>query len=106
MAHQNPRVNLTVPPDIFDLLGRLSDVTGQPKATIVRELLIDAKPHFEAIIQALILAKEQKVEALESLVPTLDRLSQEAKDLGQSFRVQTREARAHLRLVPKDKPDD
>ena len=108
MAHQNPRVNLTIPPDLYDLLGRLSAVTGQPRATIVRELLIEAQPHFESIVQALIMAKDQKVEALESLVPALDRLSKEAKDLGQDFRIRTREARAHLRLVsnPTAKPDD
>jgi chemotaxis regulatin CheY-phosphate phosphatase CheZ len=106
MAHQNPRVNLTLPQDIYDMLGRMSAVTGQPRATIVRELLIDAKPHLDVIIQALILAKQEKLEAMESLVPTLERLSNEAKDLGQSFRDKTREARAHLRLVPKDKPDD
>ena len=88
------------------MLGRMSAVTGQPRATIVRELLIDAKPHLDVIIQALNLAKQEKLEAMESLVPTLERLSKEANDLGKSFRDKTQEARAHLRLVPKDKPDD
>jgi predicted DNA-binding protein len=108
MPTQGPRINLTIPPDLFELLGQLASLTGQPRSTIVRELLIEATPQFQAIVEALTLAKQKKIEALESLTPTLESLSRQTKNLAEEMRLKSRAARAHLKVVPKvqDAGDD
>lgn len=103
MPTQNPRVFLTLPPELFELLGQLSALTGQPRSTIVRELLIEATPQFRAIVEALTLAKQKKIEALETLTPTLESLSKQTKSLAEEMRLKSRAARAHLKVVPKVK---
>ena len=53
MSNQNPRVALTVPKDLNNILQRLSDLTGVPKTKLIIEMLEEYSPVLEKTISAL-----------------------------------------------------
>lgn len=53
MSNQNPRVALTVPKDLNDILQRLSDIQEIPKTKIIIELLTAYQPILEETLSAL-----------------------------------------------------
>ncbi|WP_151781771.1 hypothetical protein [Acinetobacter bereziniae] len=53
MSNQNPRVALTVPKDLNDILQRLSDLQEVPKTKIIIELLTAYQPILEETLSAL-----------------------------------------------------
>lgn len=53
MPNQNPRIALTVPKDLNDVLQRLSDLQGVPKTKIILELLTAYQPILEETLNAL-----------------------------------------------------
>jgi hypothetical protein len=53
MPNQNPRIALTVPKDLNDILQRLSDLQEIPKTKIIIELLTAYQPILEETLSAL-----------------------------------------------------
>lgn len=53
MSNQNPRIALTVPKDLNDILQRLSDLQEIPKTKIIIELLTAYQPILEETLSAL-----------------------------------------------------
>ena len=51
MPTQKPRIALTVPDDLNELLDNLSELMGKPKSTFIVEFLIDAQPLFQKALQ-------------------------------------------------------
>lgn len=92
MPNQNPRVALTVPKDLNDILQRLSDLQEVPKTKIIIELLTAYQPILEETVSALEKIHKDKENAqnivkefgqnllLDASV-MLGNMSQEVKDL-------------------------
>ena len=53
MSKQNPRIALTVPQDLDDILERLSLLQGVPKTKIILGLLLEQQSILERIADAL-----------------------------------------------------
>lgn len=92
MSKQNPRIALTVPDDLNNVLQRLSDLQGVPKTKIILELLTSFKPILEETANALDkihkdkenaqnIAKEFGQTLLLDASETLGNISKEVKDL-------------------------
>jgi predicted DNA-binding protein len=60
---RTPRVAVTLSPEAMKLLDELSAVFGQPKASLVSELIDSALPALQATVQAMAVAAEQPREA-------------------------------------------
>lgn len=67
MPSRKPRIALTVPDDLHDLLDHLSDLTGTPKTKLILEILEESKPLFKQMIIALEQIKESKENAPQAL---------------------------------------
>lgn len=67
MPSRKPRIALTVPDDLHDMLDRLSDLTGTPKTKLILEILEESKPVFQQMITALEQIKESKENAPQAL---------------------------------------
>jgi predicted DNA-binding protein len=60
------RINLSVSKEMNDLLSELAELTGRPKATIVRHFLHDIQPAMEMTRDGL-----KALKSNESVAPTL-----------------------------------
>ena len=60
MPSRKPRIALTVPDDLHDILDTLSDLTGTPKTKLILEILEESKPVFIQMITALEQSKKAK----------------------------------------------
>ena len=65
MGKQNPRVALTVPPDLNDTLQRLADLQGVPKTKLIIEMLQEYKPVLDKVIDALERIEADKMNGVE-----------------------------------------
>lgn len=63
MPTHNPRITITLTPELSVILSELSDLTGDSKSSIVADLLGQSAPVFERIIRALKAAKLLQIEA-------------------------------------------
>ena len=70
MPTQKPRIALTVPDDLNELLDNLSELMGKPKSTFIVEFLIDAQPLFSKLYNTINHAKE-----IQDSMPSLMRLT-------------------------------
>jgi hypothetical protein len=60
MSKQNPRVALTVPADLNDLLDKVASYQGIPKTRLITEILLECQPIFEQMLSAYKLIEENK----------------------------------------------
>ena len=92
MPSRKPRIALTVPDELNDILDRLSDLSGTPKTKLIIEMLEQYAPIFDQAVQAMEKIKADKENgkniakqfALEMFADGHEMLSQmakEAKDL-------------------------
>ena len=58
------RIALSVPPDMDDVLDKLSDLTGQPKTKIILEMMEQYVPVIEQTVAALEQIRDNKENAL------------------------------------------
>lgn len=61
----NPRITITLTPQIHALLRRLSELTTSSQSALVGELLQTSQPVFERMVQALEAAERLKAESLQ-----------------------------------------
>lgn len=61
---QNPRVNLTLPPDLLAVIQRYAEISGKSTSRMIRELLVELRPTFEMTIEAYDQVQQGKVEAV------------------------------------------
>lgn len=62
-VNRNPRVAVTFAPEAYELLDELSQLLGQPKSSLVSELVSEALPALKATVEAVRIAKQQPKEA-------------------------------------------
>lgn len=65
MSKQNPRVALTVPADLNDLLDKVAAYQGIPKTRLITEMLLECRPVFEQMLLAYQQIEQNKEGALE-----------------------------------------
>jgi predicted DNA-binding protein len=58
------RIALSVPPDMDDVLDKLSDLTGQPKTKIILEMMEQYVPVLQQTVEALEQIRDNKENAL------------------------------------------
>lgn len=58
------RIALSVPPDMEEVLDKISDLTGQPKTKIILEMLEQYVPVLEQTLKALEQIRDNKEDAL------------------------------------------
>ena len=63
VIRRGPRVQVTLSPEGMALLERYSVATGEPKATLLGELLEESLPALEAMVKAIEIVREQPREA-------------------------------------------
>jgi predicted DNA-binding protein len=63
VIRRGPRVQVTLSPEGMVLLERLAKATGEPKATLLGELIEEAMPALEATVKAIEMVREQPREA-------------------------------------------
>ena len=65
MPSQRPRIALTVPPDLDDILSRLNELTGTPKTKLIIEMLEQYAPVLEKVVDMLEQIKADKENGKE-----------------------------------------
>ncbi len=70
MPSQKPRIALTVPHDLNELLQDLSVLMKTPKSTLITDILVDVTPMLKDLKEALELAQQKK-----DIKPTLARMT-------------------------------
>ncbi|WP_221444396.1 hypothetical protein, partial [Rhodanobacter sp. MP7CTX1] len=65
------RVNLTLPPEVDLVLGRLAEAAGTGKASFVREWLVSMTPQLVQMAEALEAAKAGQMDSLSMMSKTL-----------------------------------
>jgi hypothetical protein len=63
MPASNPRITITLAPQVHAILRRLSQLTGNSQSGLVAELLLESMPVFERMGQVLEAAEKLKAEA-------------------------------------------
>lgn len=92
MPSDQTRVNLTLPPEVVDVLDRLGKVTGAGRATIIREWLIEGQPMFAEIARAAEMAHSKNVDALKVMGDVLREASSAADQLQLEMKTKRRAA--------------
>ena len=75
MKEERIRVNLTLSKEMNDLLAELAELTGRPKAVIVRDFLHDIQPALEMTRDGLKALKDNK-----SVEPALQKMRNLVED--------------------------
>lgn len=65
MPSRKPRVALTVPDDLNDLLDKVSDLSGTPKTKLIVEMLEQYSPVLSQVLSAMEQMKADKEKAPE-----------------------------------------
>ena len=91
MPNQNPRIALTVPQDLNDILQRLSDLQGVPKTKIILELLTAYQPILE-----------ETLNALDKIHKDKENAQQIAKEFGQNLLLDASVMLGHVSKEVKD----
>ncbi|KRG52964.1 hypothetical protein [Stenotrophomonas beteli] len=92
MPTQLTRVNLSLPPEVIDVLDRLGKVTGAGRATIIREWLIEGQPLFAEMARAAEMASSRNIDALKVIGDVLRSAGQQAEQLELDVRATRRAA--------------
>ena len=72
MPAARPRMHVTPSESVHALLGELSRLTGKPPATFVREMLDEAVPSLEKLVEAFRMLNERPQDAMQAVDRMLD----------------------------------
>jgi hypothetical protein len=86
------RVNLTLPPECVSVLDRIGSFTGAGRATIVRELMLEALPAFAEMARAMELAKAKDPSAYKVMSELLDSTLSAGQKVSQDIKTTRRRA--------------
>lgn len=65
LPSQKPRLNLTLPDSLNDVISDLAELQGIPKTRVITEILIEIEPMLKQTVAALKAVKENKQDALK-----------------------------------------
>ena len=66
MPAANPRITITLKPEVHEVLKRLSALTGNSQSSMVGEILNDSFPVFDRMVQVLSAAEKMRADAMKS----------------------------------------
>jgi hypothetical protein len=89
MPTMNPRVNVTLPPALHNLVGRMAELQGVSMSQVLRELLEAAEPALQRAVALMDAASRARGELRQGLGDSLMRAQTRIED----------ELRHHLALV-------
>lgn len=72
MPAANPRITITLKPEVHEVLKRLSSLTGNSQSSMVGEILNDSFPVFERMVQVLSAAEKMRADAMKTDTRPLD----------------------------------
>jgi hypothetical protein len=72
MPTLNPRITVTLTPAVSAVMKRMSELTGNSQSAIVGELLEEARPIFERMVQVMQAAKDVKGRVKEDLIQSME----------------------------------
>lgn len=79
MPTNNPRVNVTLPPSLEQLVGRMAVLTRTSKSQVLRELLEAAEPALQRAVALMDAASKASKGVREGLALALDKTQAEAE---------------------------
>ena len=65
LPSQKPRLNLTLPDSLNDVINDLAELQGIPKTRVITEILLEIEPMLKQTAEALKAVKENKEDALK-----------------------------------------
>lgn len=65
LPSQKPRLNLTLPDSLNDVISELADLQGIPKTRIITDILLEIEPMLKQMSEALKAVKENKQDAVK-----------------------------------------
>ena len=77
----NPRITITLKPEVHALLRKLSDLTGNSQSSFIGELLEESTPVLERMVEVLGAAKKLQAEAESGKATLRDGLAQAQEQL-------------------------
>ena len=87
-------MHVTLTPDLERVLGELQALTGKRPATILRELMVEALPGLQAMVEAIRRAQQgAPAEAVDQMLDHLDREVASARQMGLELRQKRRRKR-------------
>lgn len=95
------RVMVSVSPELYELLEKLSSMAGASMGGLCGELLEDAKPALVAMLKALEQARDKNADAFD----TLARMLAEAQVKAGEIQMDLIDTRTSLRRAPGEKGD-
>jgi hypothetical protein len=84
-APSGPRINLTVPPELDALLGRIAAGMGTGKASVVTRFMVESIEGLTAVAEAIELAKQGNVDSLKLVEKALDNSAAHSQQLSLSI---------------------
>ena len=94
MPTPHHRMHVTLTPDLERVLGELQALTGKRPATILRELMVEALPGLQAMVEAIRRAQQGAPgEAVDQMLAVLDREVASARQMGLELRQKRRRKR-------------
>ena len=94
MPTPHRRMHVTLTPDLERVLGELQALTGKRPATILRELMVEALPGLQAMVEAIRRAQQgAPAEAVDQMLDHLDREVASARQMGLELRQKRRRKR-------------
>ena len=87
-------MHVTLTPDLERVLGELQALTGKRPATILCELMVEALPGLQAMVEAIRRAQQgAPAEAVDQMLDHLDREVASARQMGLELRQKRRRKR-------------
>lgn len=65
LPSQKPRLNLTLPDSLNDVISDLAELQGIPKTRVITEILMEIEPMLKQTVEALKAVKDNKQDALK-----------------------------------------
>lgn len=91
MPAKNPRINLTIPHDLDQVISDLSTLQKRPKAQIITEMLLESQPVLTAVRDALLQIQSDQEKGLQI-----------AKDFGHRMILDANQKLGYLAVEVKD----
>jgi hypothetical protein len=88
MTTRSPRIAVTLPPDVYDIITALSDVQGVPRSRLIADIITQMAPPLSRLASILEAAKgaqsnmlEPMLEALTSIASAIDPYQDQLMDV-------------------------
>jgi len=75
MTTRTPRIAVTLPPDVYDIITSLSDLQGVPRSRLIADIITQMAPPLSRLASILEAAKGAQSNALEPMLEALNSIA-------------------------------